>query len=166
MRSHTTHGALKSFTAATMALLATSSLFATRATAGAQPDRHYIVTERAGARAPLPFSEGVVVGDTLHIAGHIGIDPKTEKAPDDPELEARLVMDAIKHTVTEAGFQMSDVVSLEVFCTDLRLYDAFNAVYRTYFSGNYPARAFIGAKEILRGGHFEVLGVAVKSTKK
>jgi 2-iminobutanoate/2-iminopropanoate deaminase len=158
---------MKSFTAAAaLGLLATSGLFTTPTTAAPQPDRHYIVTERAGAPAPLPFSEGVVVGDTLHIAGHIGIDPKTGKAPDDPEQEARLVMDAIKHTVTAAGFQMSDVVSLEVFCTDLRLYDTFNAVYRTYFSGNYPARAFIGAKEILRGGHFEVLGVAVRNAKK
>ena len=149
-----------------MGLLIASGLFSVQATAASPPDRQYITTPRPDARAALPFSEGVVVGDTLYIAGHIGIDQKTGQAPADAGQEARLVMDTIKGTVTKAGFQMSDVVSLEVFCTDLELYDTFNAVYRTYFSGNYPARAFIGAKEILRGGHFEVLGIAVRSAKK
>lgn len=165
MRSTKIHGA-KAFTGAGIGLLAVAGFFTTPAAAASPPDRHYVVTERAGSRGPLPFSEGVVVGDTLYIAGHIGIDPKTEKAPSDAEQEARLVMDAIKRTVTAAGFQMSDVVSLEVSCTDLKLYDTFNAVYRTYFTGNYPARAFIGVHEILRGGHFEVLGIAVRNTKK
>lgn len=167
MRSKTGHWTTKTFTGTTLGLLAATGFFTTPATAASPPDRHYVVAERTGPGAPPPFSEGVVVGDTLYIAGHIGIDPKTGKAPDDAQQEARLVMDAIQHAVTSAGFQMSDVVSMEVFCTDLRLYDTFNAVYRTYFSsGNYPARAFIGAHEILRGGHFEVLGIAVRNAKK
>jgi 2-iminobutanoate/2-iminopropanoate deaminase len=166
MRPNTLHRTIKFFTGATLGLLAATGPFTTQAAAASPPDRHYIAAERTGPGAPPPFSEGVVVGDTLYIAGHIGIDPKTGKAPDDPQQEARLVMDAIQHAVTSAGFQMSDVVSMEVFCTDLRLYDTFNAVYRTYFSGNYPARAFIGAHEILRGGHFEVLGIAVRNAKK
>ena len=166
MRPNTLHRTMKVFTSAALGLLAGTAPFTTQAAAASPPDRHYIVAERTGPGAPPPFSEGVVVGDTLYIAGHIGIDPKTGKAPDDPQQEARLVMDAVQHAVTSAGFQMSDVVSMEVFCTDLRLYDTFNAVYRTYFSGNYPARAFIGAHEILRGGHFEVLGIAVKNAKK
>ena len=148
------------------ALLVGASVFASVAMAASAPERHYIVSERANTRAPLPFSEGVVVGDTLYIAGHIGLDPKTDKAPADAEQEARLVMQAIQRTVESAGFKMDDVVSMEVFCTDLRLYDTFNAVYRTFFHDNYPARAFIGAHELLRNGHFEVLGVAVKKAQK
>jgi 2-iminobutanoate/2-iminopropanoate deaminase len=166
MRPNTTHQTTKALTGVALGLLTAAGLFTTQATAASPPDRRFIVPERSGPGAPPPFSEGVVVGDTLYIAGHIGIDPKTGKAPDDPQQEARLVMDAIQHAVIAAGFQMGDVVSLEVFCTDLRLYDTFNAVYRTYFSGNYPARAFIGAHEILRGGHFEVLGIAVRNAKK
>jgi 2-iminobutanoate/2-iminopropanoate deaminase len=166
MRWNTTHRTMKACASTAFGLLTVAGLFTTQATAASPSDRHYVVAERSGPGAPPPFSEGVVVGDTLYIAGHIGIDPKTGKAPDDPQQEARLVMDAIQHAVTSAGFQMSDVVSMEVFCTDLRLYDTFNAVYRTYFSSNYPARAFIGAHEILRGGHFEVLGIAVRNAKK
>jgi hypothetical protein len=87
-------------------LLAGACLLTTVTVAASAPDRHYVVAERSGSRAPLPFSEGVVVGDTLYIAGHIGLDPKTDKAADNPEQEARLVMAAVQHTVAAAGFQM------------------------------------------------------------
>ena len=125
-------------------------------------DRKYIVHPRADDRKGLPFSEAVLVGNTLYIAGHIGLDPKTGLAPADAEAEAHLVMDGIKKTVEEAGLSMDDVVSVQIFCTDLKLYDTFNAVYKTYFHGDFPARAFIGADKLLRNGHYEVMGIAVK----
>lgn len=125
-------------------------------------DRKYIVNPRPGDTKALPFSDAVLAGNTLYIAGHIGLDPKTGQAPDDAELEAHLVMDGIKKTVENAGFTMDDIVSVQIFCTDLKLYDTFNSVYKTYFHGDFPARAFIGTDKILRNGHYEVLGVAVK----
>jgi 2-iminobutanoate/2-iminopropanoate deaminase len=59
---------------------------------------------------------------------------------------------------------MDDLVSVTVFCTDLSLYDSFNTVYSGYFHGHYPARAFIGASQLVRGAHFEVMGVAIRRT--
>lgn len=131
----------------------------------ASADRKYIVNPRPADAKALPFSDAVLVGDTLYIAGHIGLDPKTGRAPTDAEQEARLVMDGIKKTVEAAGLSMDDVVSVQVFCTDLKFYDTFNAVYKTYFHDNYPARAFIGAEKLLRNGKYEVLGIAVKRAK-
>jgi 2-iminobutanoate/2-iminopropanoate deaminase len=128
-------------------------------------DRKFIVRPRADAMKGLPYSEGVLVGNTLYIAGHIGLDPKTGLAPADAQAEAHLVMDGIKNTVEEAGFSMDDVVSMQVFCTDLKLYDTFNTVYKAYFHGDFPARAFIGAEKLLRNGHYEVMGIAVKRSQ-
>jgi len=128
-------------------------------------DRKYIVDPRPQDTKTLPFSDGVLVGDTLYIAGHIGLDPKTGQAPADPEQEARLVMDGIKTTVENAGLHMDDVVSVQIFCTDLKLYDTFNAVYKTYFHGDFPARAFVGSDKLLRNGHYEVMGIAIKRAK-
>ena len=125
-------------------------------------DRKFIVNPRSADAKALPFSDAVLVGNTLYIAGHIGTDPKTGQAPADAEQEAHLVMDGVKKTVENAGFTMDDVVSVQIFCTDLKLYETFNNVYKTYFHGDFPARAFIGAGSILRNGHFEVLGIAVK----
>jgi len=57
---------------------------------------------------------------------------------------------------------MDDLVSVQVFCPDLSLYDKFNAVYRSYFTKDFPARAFIGSGPLLRGAHFEAQAIAVK----
>jgi 2-iminobutanoate/2-iminopropanoate deaminase len=131
--------------------------------ATAAPDApKYIGAGRSAAGDPLPFSEGVLVGNTLYVAGHIGIDPKTGQAGKDPNVEAKLVMDAIRKTVQSAGLTMDDLVSVTIYCTDLDLYDTFNKTYEGYFHGKYPARAFIGVAKLLRGGHFEVEGIAVK----
>jgi len=137
------------------------------ATAAAAEDsgRQYFAPP-AGAGASLPFSEAVMVGDTLYVAGHIGLDPKTQKAAADIDAEAHAVMDAVKHTVESTGLKMDDLVSVTVYCTDLGLYDAFNAVYRTYFQGHYPTRAFIGVSSLVRGAHFEVAGIAARPAQR
>ncbi|MFQ5816755.1 MAG: RidA family protein [Terriglobia bacterium] len=109
-----------------------------------------------------PFSDAVLVGDTLYLAGRIGIDPETGRPPSELEEEIRLVLDGMKATLAEAGMTMDDLVSVQVFCPDVSLYARFNAVYRTYFGENFPARAFIGSGPLLRGGQFEVQGIAVK----
>ncbi|HEV2988815.1 MAG TPA: Rid family hydrolase [Candidatus Angelobacter sp.] len=124
-------------------------------------DRKYIVLRRDAAKN-APFSEAVLAGNTLYIAGHLGIDPKTGKPGATPEEEARLVMESLKRTVEASGFNMDDIVSVQVFCSDVSVFDAFNSVYRTYFHENYPARAFIGAGKLLFGARFEVQGIAVK----
>ena len=137
-------------------------LFLVFCVAATAADRKYIVKPRSGDRKALPFSEALLVGNTLYIAGHIGLDAKTDLPPASAEDEARMVMDGIKQTVESAGLTMDDVVSIQIFCTDLKLYDTFNSVYKTYFHGDYPARAFVGASNLLRGGRYEVMGIAVK----
>ena len=127
-------------------------------------DRKYIVNPRPAHAKSLTFSDGVLVGDPLRIAGHIGLDPETGQAPADPEQEARLVMDGVKTSVAAAGLSMDDAVSVQTFCTDLKLYETFNAVYKTYFHGPYPARAF-GTDKLLRGGRYELMGMAIKKTR-
>ena len=121
--------------------------------------RHIVLPTRTHS---LPFSDAVLAGNTLYLAGKIGIDPKTRKPPTAVEEEIRLVLDDVKTTLAAAGLTMDDLVSVQVFCPDLSLYDKFNEIYRTYFTKNFPARAFIGSGPLLHGGHFEVQGVAVR----
>lgn len=133
--------------------------------AAADSARKYIVLKRP-TNSNAPFSEAVLSGDTLYIAGHIGLDPQTGKPGATAEQEARLVMESFRKTVEEAGMNMDDLVSVTVFCSDVSDYDAFNGVYRTYFHGNFPARAFIGSGKLLFGARFEVQGIAVKRPAK
>lgn len=129
------------------------------ATAQSKTPRKYIKPEGS---TPRPFNEAVIVGDTMYIAGHIGLDPKTGKPPADVNEEIKLLLDSFKATVEKGDMTMDDLVSVTVFCPDLSLYAKFNEAYVKYFKGDLPARAFIGSGPLLFGGHFEMLGTAVK----
>ncbi|MBB6147161.1 2-iminobutanoate/2-iminopropanoate deaminase [Silvibacterium bohemicum] len=113
--------------------------------------------------AKLPFSPGLQVGDTLYVSGHLGVPPAASKAPADPEDEARQVLTAVQETLHKAGMSMNDLVYVEVYCTDLKMYAAFNKAYGSFFTAPYPARDFIGIKDLLFGAHFEVMGIAVRN---
>ena len=113
-------------------------------------------------RSNLPFSDAVWHGDTLYLSGHIGLDSTTARPPDSADAEARLVMDGVKRTLESAGLTMDNLLSVQIFCSDVSLFEAFNVVYRTYFTGEFPARAFLGSGPLLFDARFEVQGIAGK----
>jgi len=115
-----------------------------------------------GKTIQAPFSDAVLAGNTLYLAGRIGLDPKTGKAPEKIEDEIKLLLDGEKDVLAQAGMTMDDLVYVQIFCTDLSLFDKFNPIYKSYFTKEMPARAFIGAGSLLRGGHFELQAIAVK----
>jgi len=127
----------------------------------AQETRRYINPGTVADTATGPYSGGVLVGNTLYLAGTIGLD-EDQKVPETVEEEARLVLDDVRQTLGTAGMSMDDLVWVQVFCSDVAHYDAFNRVYRTYFTREFPARAFIGSGTLLFGARFEVQGVAVR----
>jgi reactive intermediate/imine deaminase len=133
-------------------------LMLTAMSARADAPRRYIVSDPANKR---PLSQAVLVRDTLYVSGALGVD-KAGQVPADVKAEIKLVLDTMRQTIESAGFKMDELVSVQIFCTDLTLFDTFNEIYRTYFHGNFPARAFIGTDKLLRGAHFEVMGIAVK----
>ena len=127
----------------------------------AQGTRRYIAPRTPADTAATPFSGAVLAGNTLYLSGKIGLTPD-RKVPASAVEEARLVLDDVKATLTAAGMTMDDLVSVQVFCSDVSHYDAFNRVYRTYFTKEFPARAFIGSGTLLFGARFEVQAIAVK----
>jgi 2-iminobutanoate/2-iminopropanoate deaminase len=131
----------------------------------ADSGRTYITPPGVDPKAAPPYSSGVLVNGTFYVSGTLGVDPATGKVPADAEAEIHLVMDSVKQTLQRAGLTMDDLVSVTIYCTDLDLYDKFNAVYRSYFQDHYPSRAFIGAAKLVRGARFEIAGIAVKPAK-
>jgi 2-iminobutanoate/2-iminopropanoate deaminase len=127
----------------------------------AQETRRYIAPRTAADAGVPPFSGAVQVGKTLYLSGNIGLD-ENQKVPATAEAEARLLLDSIQRTLKEAGLTMDDLAFVQVFCSDVKHYDAFNQVYRTYFKKEFPARAFIGAGKLLFDARFEMQGIAVQ----
>ena len=108
------------------------------------------------------YSSAVLAGDTLYVAGVIGLDQKLGKPPEKIEDEIRNVLEGYKGVLHRAGFAMDDLVDVQIYCTDLSYYDKFNAIYRRYFSKQVPARVFVGVHSVLAGAHFEMPGIAVR----
>jgi 2-iminobutanoate/2-iminopropanoate deaminase len=113
-------------------------------------------------KATLPFSDAVLVGDTLYLSGRIGIDPATGVAPENIDHELRLLFDGFEAVLSEADMGMNDLVWVQIYSPDVSLWERFNAAYLKRFSKELPARAFIGSGQLLKGGRFEMLGVAVR----
>jgi 2-iminobutanoate/2-iminopropanoate deaminase len=112
--------------------------------------------------AGLPFSDGVLVGDTLYISGRIGLDPATGEAPESIDAELELLFDGFQEVLREAGMAMDDLVWVQVYSPDISLWQQFNARYVKLFSREFPARAFLGSGTLLLKGRFEMMGIAVK----
>jgi reactive intermediate/imine deaminase len=127
--------------------------------AAVEGPRRYIQLKQQG-----PFSDGVLVGNTLYLSGRIGLDETGKRVPDDIETEARNVMEDVQAVLQKAGMQMDDLVYVQVFCRDVSLWERFNAIYCSYFKRKLPARAFIGSGKLLFDAHFEVQGIAVKQS--
>jgi 2-iminobutanoate/2-iminopropanoate deaminase len=145
-------------------LLSAAGLLALPAVAGAAPSKHY-PSGGSVVSGPSPaYSAAVEANGTLYISGTTDVtDPATGQRPVDASTGAKVVMNNVKRAVEAAGYTMDDVVWLQIFASDLKDYADFNTVYRTYFKGPLPARAFIGAGSLLGNARFEVMGMAVKA---
>jgi 2-iminobutanoate/2-iminopropanoate deaminase len=109
----------------------------------------------------LPFSEAVRVGNTVYLSGQIGIAPGTMKlVPGGMVEEARQTMENIKASLEANGYSMSDLVKCTVMLADISEWGAFNQVYKSYFSGHYPARSALGANGLALGARVEVECIA------
>lgn len=110
----------------------------------------------------LPFSDAVEVNGTVYLSGRIGLDPATGRPPADASEEARLLLDSVKAVLGQAGLTMDALAYVQVFCSDVSLFETFNQIYRGYFTKELPARAFIGSGPLLFGARFELQAIAVR----
>jgi enamine deaminase RidA (YjgF/YER057c/UK114 family) len=104
----------------------------------------------------------VLVGNTLYISGRIGLDPVTGMAPASIDEEIRLLFDEFEAVLGAANMNMDDLVSVQIFAPDVSLWEQFNRAYVKRFTKDLPARGFIGSGPLLKGGRFEMMGMAVK----
>ena len=125
-------------------------------------ERKAIQTDKAPA-AIGPYSQALLVGDTLYISGQLGIDPATGKLVDgDSPAQAEQALKNIMVILMEENMSMHNVAQVQVFLADIVDFAAVNEVYKTFFAEPYPARAAIQAGALPAGASVEILVTAVK----
>ena len=103
-----------------------------------------------------PFSPGIMVGDTLYIAGQTGQDLKTGQIPADFEAEVKQCLDNIGLILKEARMDFGNAVSVQVYLTDIGLFQRMNGVYTTYFKEPRPARTTVAVAKLVGTAHIEI----------
>ena len=118
-----------------------------------------------GESKPLgPYTPGIDVGDTVYLAGQIGIDPKAGKLVEGGiEAETRQTMMNAEAVLKNAGLGWDNVVKATVFLADLEDFQAMNGVYGSFFEGTTPpARSTVAVKAIAAGALVEIDFIAVR----
>lgn len=101
-----------------------------------------------GSRTGGPYSPGILVDGTLYVSGFIGNDPKTGKVPESFEAEVKQCLANIGAVLEEAGMGFEDVVAVQVYLTDIGLFQRMNAVYTTVFKEPRPSRTTVGITKL------------------
>jgi len=111
----------------------------------------------------LPFSPGILAGNTLYISGHLGRDSVTSQlVAGGIEAETRQSLANIREVLLAAGMDFKDVTSVTAYITDFKDFEKFNAVYREHFPTDPPARATVQVAALNAGAHVELQMIAVK----
>lgn len=109
-----------------------------------------------------PYSQAVRVGDTVYLSGQIPLVPATMALADGGmEAQIRRVFDNLQAVARATGGDLSDVVKLNIFLTDLAHFPLVNQLMAEYFSEPYPARAAIGVASLPKAAAVEMDAVMV-----
>ena len=110
----------------------------------------------------LPFSDGVIAGNTLYIAGQEGADEAGKLAAGGIGPETKATLDNIEKVLKAAGYEWKDVVSVTVYLADIHDFGEMNKVYKTVLPDPKPARATIQAAALVNDARVEIAAIAVK----
>jgi reactive intermediate/imine deaminase len=120
-----------------------------------------IFTPRA-PQAIGTYSQAIRAGDAVYLSGQIPLDPATgELVMGDMEAQVRRVFENLKAVAEAAGSDLSRLVKLNVYLTDLGHFALVNRVMAEYCAQPYPARAAVGVAALPRGAAVEMDGILV-----
>ncbi len=109
-----------------------------------------------------PYSPGIMVGDTLYVSGTTGSDIKSGEIPANFEDEVRKTLDNIGMVLKEAGMSFDNAVSVQVYLTDIGLFQRMNTVYMQYFKEPRPARTTVQVAKLVGTAKIEITVTAHK----
>lgn len=123
--------------------------------------KEIISTEKA-PQAIGTYSQAVKVqsangGATVYLSGQIPLVPETMEMVDgNIKQQIHRVFENLKAVANAAGGDLSDVVKLNIFLTDLANFPQVNEVMAEYFQQPYPARAAVGVAALPKDAEVEM----------
>lgn len=115
-----------------------------------------------GTATGLPFSDGIIAGNTLYIAGQQGSDSSGKLVSGGIGPETAATLSAIERVVKAAGFETKDIVSVTVYLADIHEFPEMNKVYKGVMPDPKPARATVQVAALVNNARIEISAIAVK----
>jgi 2-iminobutanoate/2-iminopropanoate deaminase len=110
----------------------------------------------------LPFSDGIIAGNTLYVAGQEGTDASDKVVAGGIGPETTAALENVQKVLKAAGFELKDVVSVTVYLADIHDFPDMNKIYKGVMPDPKPARATIQAAALVNNARIEISAIAVK----
>lgn len=107
-----------------------------------------------------PYSQAIVANNVLYTSGQLPINPETGNIPEDIRGQAEQCCQNVSAILEESGSEFKKVIKTTCFLSDMSYFDAFNEVYRQYFTSN-PARSCVAVRELPKGVKCEIEIIAL-----
>ena len=124
---------------------------------------HRVIRPEKAPNTGLPFSPGILAGNTLYVSGHLGRDPMNNRLVSGGiESETRQALANIREVLRTAGMDFKNVTSVTAYIASFDDFAKFNAIYREHFPADPPARATVQVAALNAGAKVELQMIAVK----
>jgi 2-iminobutanoate/2-iminopropanoate deaminase len=110
----------------------------------------------------LPFSDGIIAGDTLYVAGQEGTDDSGKLAAGGIGPETSAALENIQKVLKAAGFELKDIVNVTIYLADIHDFPKMNKIYKSVVPDPKPARATVQAAALVNNARIEISAIAVK----
>lgn len=109
-----------------------------------------------GTPTNLPFNNGIKIGNMMWVAGMEG------EVSGDIEKETRSALEKIRSVLQAGGFDLKDVVAVQVYLADIADFQKMNGVYRTFFTDPKPTRTTVQVAHLVNDARVEITATAYK----
>ena len=124
-------------------------------------NKEFIYTDNV-PKAIGTYSQAIKINNTVYLSGQIPLDPeKMTLVSENIDDQINQVFLNLRAVCEAAGGDLSNIVKLNIFLTDLDHFSIVNEIMSQYFTEPYPARAAIGVKSLPKGSKVEMDGVVV-----
>lgn len=124
-------------------------------------DKKIILTTKAPA--PIgPYSQAVLVGNTLYCSGQIALDSLGKLHTENIEVETTQIMKNINEVLQAANMSFDNIVKTTIFLTDMNDFAKVNEIYAKSFNSDYPARETVQVSALPKGVHVEISVIATQ----
>jgi 2-iminobutanoate/2-iminopropanoate deaminase len=121
------------------------------------------IISTSNAPKPIgPYSQAVLVDNTLYVSGQIPVNPATGSFDPEIKVQTNQVMKNIEAILLEAGLGFENIVKTSIFIIDMNNFAQVNEVYGSFFKSDFPARETVQVSKLPLGVDVEISVIAVK----